>query len=88
MGGEKLKMNKELIEKIEELFETTIKDKCEISIKKDKNGNADTHVEGSGLNILFTLAGLEKGVLEELGCDENTFNFIKNLVGTKRVENE
>ena len=67
-------------------FKEAIDQECEISIKKEKNGEAHTCIKGSTLAILITLAGLEKGILEKLGCDESMFEFVKGAVGTEEAK--
>ena len=64
-------------------FEEALQQECEISAKKDKDGVSHTHIEGSGLAILITLAGLEKGILKKLGCSESMYEIVKNVVGTE-----
>lgn len=68
------------------MFEEALKEECEISIKKDKEGRANTHISGSGLAILITLAGLEKGILEKLGCEDSMYEIVKRAVGTKEAK--
>lgn len=58
-------------------------EKCELSIKKDKNGKAKIVMEGSTLAILITLAGLEKTVLEKTHVPSEVWEMIKSTVGTR-----
>lgn len=78
-------VNSKIKNKIQEAF----KDEATISIKKSKNGRAKSHIEGSTLAILITLAGLEKTVLEKLNTPNGAWEIIKHTVGTMEVgENE
>jgi len=80
------------MEKAKENFskqmEEAIKTPCEISIKKENSGLANMKVEGKRLAILVTLAGAEKGILKQLHCTEDEFDFIKNFVGSREYDNE
>ena len=69
-------------EKISEAFN----EPAEVSIKKEADGKAITHVEGRALPILITLAGLEKAVVEKLDASTGVWELIKETVGTKEVE--
>lgn len=69
-------------EKIEEAFN----EPATISIKKDADGKAETHVEGGSIALLITLAGLEKTILEKLDAPTEVWELIKHLVGTKEVK--
>ena len=78
-------VNSKIKDKIQEAF----KEEAIISIKKSKDGRAESHIEGSTLAILITLAGLEKTVLEKLNTPNAIWEMIKHTVGTMEVgENE
>lgn len=72
---------------IHKMFEKELVKPCEIRIKKERGIGAKTYIKGSRLSLLIALASLEKNVLEQLNCDEMEFDFIKNTVGSKVVEN-
>ena len=73
--------------KVHDMFEEALNQPCKISIEKEQeSGGAKTCITGSRLSILITLAGLEKGILNELGCDNDEFEFIKKAVGVKEAE--
>lgn len=57
-----------------------------ISIEKDNDGKAETHVEGTSLAILITLAGLEKTIIKKLEVPSSTWELIKSAVGTREAE--
>lgn len=76
-------VNSKIKDKIQEAF----KEEATISIKKSKDGRAETHVEGSTLAILITLAGLEKTVLEKLNTPNAIWEMIKHTVGTEEANN-
>lgn len=82
---EKLDTNK-IIEKFHKKLEEAMEEECTISIVKSKGGKATTHIEGSYIAILLTLAGLEKSVLEKLDFDAEMFDFLKSLIGNKEVD--
>lgn len=58
------------------------KQPAKISIEKHEDGSADTHIEGSNLAILITLAGLENAVLGKLNPPKGLWGLIKNTTGT------
>lgn len=70
-----------LQDKINEAY----KQKAIISIEKHEDGRADTHIEGSNLAILITLAGLENGVLGKLNPPKGLWELIKNITGTREA---
>ena len=74
------------LDNMAETFIEATKDPCEISIRTDNKGGAEINVEGHKLSLLIALAGLEKSVLQQLNCDKDTFELIKNIVGTREVE--
>lgn len=76
-------VNSKIKDKIQEAF----KEEATISIKKSKDERAETHVEGSTLAILITLAGLEKTVLEKLNTPNAIWEMIKHTVGTEEANN-
>lgn len=76
-------VNSKIKDKIQEAF----KEEATISIKKSKDGRAETHVEGSTLAILITLAGLEKTVLEKLNTPNAIWEMIKHTIGTEEANN-
>lgn len=90
-------MDKELLEmfnKLKNIMADNVKDSiseafnepAKISIEKDADGRAKTHIEGKPLPILIALAGLEKAVLEKLDAPTGVWELIKEAVGTKEVE--
>lgn len=58
------------------------KQPAKLSIEKHEDGTAETHIEGSNLAVLITLAGLEKTVLEKLNPPRGLWELIKNTTGT------
>ena len=76
---------KKLQKEADKMFENAIKEPCDIVIKKDNNNGASIMVNGKRLAILVALAGAEEGILKELNCSKEEFNFIKNFIGTKEV---
>lgn len=52
-----------------------------ISIKKEKSGMTDIHIEGNGGAILLTLAGAERGILKKMDLSKEDFELIKEIVG-------
>lgn len=80
------KEDKNLPNLMKNRFEEARKEKVKISVEKDENGDAKTHIEGSTFGILFTLAGLEKTILNDLGVSNDMFDTIKHMVGVKEVK--
>ncbi len=87
-------MNKELKDLLHmmgdltyEMFEEASKEAFSISCVRENDGdnNINLQVKGDGLAILLGLVGMEQQILKCLGCDEDTFEFIKSCVGTKKV---
>ena len=92
-------MDKELLEKLDKLlekmvdsisgktgamFKEALSEPCKIHIDNDGKGTA-LAVEGHRLSLLITLAGAEKGILKQLNCSTEEFEFIKNVVGTREA---
>jgi len=73
-------------DKFSKLMEEGLKQPCKITIEKYKDGKAKTGIEGNRLSLLITLAGAEKGILKQLSCSNEEFEFIKNFVGTEETE--
>lgn len=73
-------------EKFSNMLEEAINQPCKISINKSDNGKCEMGVEGQRLAILVTLAGAEKGILKQVHCSHEEFDFIKNFVGTKDAD--
>ena len=61
---------------------------CKITVEKNSKGIACSSIEGTKLSILTTLAGLEKSILSKIDCNKEEFEFIKEFVGSKDLENE
>ena len=91
-------MDKEIKEKINQILDTildgakdrtdiiidrAIQDPCEISIQKGENGEATIRVDGSRLALLIALAGAEKSILNQLDCDNDEFDFLKERISTR-----
>ncbi len=72
--------------KFSEMLDEALEQPCKISVEKGENGGAKIEVEGQRLSLLLTLAGAEKGILKQLHCKDEEFDFIKNFVGTKEAE--
>ena len=72
-------------EKFSEIMDEALKQPCKIKIEKDKKGKAKMGVEGQRLALLVTLAGAEQGILKQLKCDNDEFEFIKQFVGTREA---
>lgn len=75
-------------DKLKKDLEKAFDEPALISIKKDKSGKAETHIEGTNLALLITLAGLENTILDKLNVPTGLFDVIKDMVGTKEVSNE
>ena len=71
-------------EEVKKKFNEALKEPCKILIET-KNENTRMNIEGGRLTILLTIAGAEKGILNQLECSKDEFEFIKKIVG---VENE
>lgn len=85
MDKEIKEMLKELLKDLEEKLDKineAHKQPAKISIEKHEDGSADTHIEGSNLAILITLAGLENAVLGKLNPPKGLWELIKNTTGT------
>ena len=66
-------------------LEEASKEDTEISIKV-KDGKAKTKIEGSGLALLITLAGLEKTLLKKLNPPKGIYDIVKQVVDTEDVK--
>lgn len=75
---------RELRKEIEKAFNEPVK----LSIKKEKDGQCSTEIQGTTLSILIALAGLEKSTLERLDVPPYIWAFVKEIVGTKEVKHE
>ena len=64
-------------------LDKAFEEKASISIEKFEDGKAETHIEGSTLAILVTLAGLEKSILEHTKIPTPIWEAIKDTVGTR-----
>ena len=73
-------------DKFSNMLSEAIKQPCKITIEKDKRGQANVGVEGNRLALLVTLAGAEQGILKQLHCDKNEFDFLKEFIGSKEVK--
>lgn len=69
--------------KFEKMLNEALDQPCKITIEKSKDGEAKLGIEGSRLSLLIALAGAEQGILKQLKCNDEEFDFIKNLVGTR-----
>lgn len=74
--------------KFEKMLNEALEQPCKITIEKGKNGEAKMGVEGNRLSLLIALAGAEKGILKQVHCSDEEFDFIKNLVGTKDADDD
>lgn len=74
------------VSKVQKSINEAFKEKATISIEKQENGEATTHIEGSTLAVLITLAGLEKTVLEKLDTPKSLWELIKQTVGTMEAD--
>ena len=70
----------ELTSELNTAIERAHNEKCSISIKKNKDGNTTTKLEGTTMAILVTLAGLEKTVLESAHVPNSVWEMIKETV--------
>ncbi len=70
-------------EKFEKMLKEAINEPCKITIEKGKNGEAKLGVEGRRLALLISLAGAKQGILKQLKCSDEEFEFISNFVGTR-----
>lgn len=80
------KFNNENSKEIKEKIEKAFSEPATISIKKDADGHAETHIEGKTLAILVTLAGLELAILEKLDVPSGVWGLIKSTVGAEEVK--
>ena len=71
--------------KVKDAIHDAFNEPATISIKKDADGKAKTHIEGTNLAVLITLAGLEKCILEKLDAPNGLWEAIKSIVGTMKV---
>ena len=69
--------------KFEKMLKEAINEPCKITIEKGKNGEAKLGVEGCRLSLLIALAGAKQGILKQLKCSDEEFEFISNFVGTR-----
>ena len=69
--------------KFSKMLNEALEQPCKITIEKGKKGDAKLGIEGSRLSLLIALAGAEQGILKQLKCNDEEFEFIKNLVGTR-----
>lgn len=67
-------------------LQEALNEECEITVKKGKGGVVETEISGSGMALLVTLAGLEKTILDKVGCTDSMFKIIKGAIGTKEAE--
>ena len=83
---------KDLLKKVKKiLLEDTIRE----AIKEDslikintQNGKASLEIKGSNASIIVALASLEQSILRNIDISEETFNIIKEMIGTKFVKKE
>lgn len=80
------KLKKYMIKDVEKTFNEALKEEAQVSIKKYKDGNAVTTIEGNTMAVLIVLSALEKSVLERLHVPNDMFNFIKENIGTMEVK--
>lgn len=73
-------------EKFDNMLEEALNQPCKISIEKGENGEAKMGVEGNRLSLIIALAGAEQGILKQLKCSDEEFEFIKNFVSTKEAD--
>ncbi len=82
-------IDQDTMDKSKEKFKNTVSkalnDYCKITIEKDEDGQTRLGVEGNRLSLLIALAGAEQGILHQLNCDEDEFEFIKSFIGTEEV---
>ena len=79
-----LDINLDKIKDIDTKCKEALTKPCKIHIDNDGKGTA-LAVEGGRLSLLITLAGAEKGILKQLNCSTEEFEFIKNMVGTEEA---
>lgn len=72
--------------KIKDMLEIISKGEATISIKKGKGLNVEA--KGSRLAILLALASTEQHLLNELDCNNEEFNVIKQITQTVGKLNE
>lgn len=73
---------------IQKEIHKSFNEEATISIKKHKDGTAETTINGSSLAILITLAGLEKAILEKLEAPDEIWHMIKDITGCREAGNE
>lgn len=66
-------------------IDKAFREKASISITKDEEGKSEMHTKGTTLAILITLAGLEKGLLEQLDVPNTLWEIIKCKVGARKA---
>ena len=81
-----LNINLDKIKDIDTKCKEALNTPCKIHIDNDDKGTR-LAVEGGRLSLLITLAGAEKGILKQLNCSTEEFEFIKNMIGTEEVNN-
>lgn len=72
------------LDNMRDTFKEATSKPCKIHIDNDGKDTA-LNVKGGRLTILITLAGTEKRILKYLHCTNEEFEFIKNIVGAKEV---
>lgn len=71
---------------INDTLEENKNEPVKISIEKDKKGKATVNVEGKPVDILMTLARLEKSILEEIDPPAGFYEMIKEKIGIQGAE--
>lgn len=85
--GDLLEGNEDkLSDRIQENISKAYKEKAKISIEKNEDGTAVTHIEGSNTAILIALAGLEKTIMEKLNVPKGFYELVKKCIGTEEVK--
>lgn len=79
-----LGINLDKIKDIDTKCKEALNTPCKIHIYNDSKGTR-LAVESGRLSLLITLAGAEKGILKQLNCSTEEFEFIKNMVGTEEA---
>lgn len=82
---DKMKKADKLFKELKETLEKAIDEPCEIKIIKSKNGNATIETKGTRGAILITLAGAKKDILKRIDCNNDEFEFVSKMIGTKEV---
>lgn len=73
-------------DKIKKAIDEAFKGEATISMKKYKDGRAETHMEGDKITLLIALAGLEKNMLEKLEVPSLVWEHFRSIVGTTEVK--